>query len=164
VRRTDPPSNGKCSCGLIGTCRNLPIPRPSCGDNRKATHRTIEDPTSWTKLKRSNRAIQPLTGCETRRRERDDRGVDSRPLVNAPTSRAWTFDLTDEESEALIKELNHIIDGDRFQFSGRVRMLKAIRAKIRPERERRTARKITSGTAAFKHSLTVAAHILPSIP
>jgi hypothetical protein len=43
------------------------------------------------------------------------------------------FDLTDEETEALLKELGNIIDGDRFQFSARVRMLKAIRAKIRPE-------------------------------
>ena len=41
--------------------------------------------------------------------------------------------LTDEEAEALLKELDNIIDGDRFQFSARVRMLKAIRAKIRPE-------------------------------
>jgi hypothetical protein len=44
-----------------------------------------------------------------------------------------TFDLTDEETEALLKELNKIIDGDRFQFSAPVRMLKSIRAKIRPE-------------------------------
>jgi hypothetical protein len=43
------------------------------------------------------------------------------------------FDLTDEETEALLKELDDIIDGDRFQFSARVRMLKTIRAKIRPE-------------------------------
>ena len=41
--------------------------------------------------------------------------------------------LTDEEAEALLKERDNIIDGDRFQFSARVRMLKAIRAKIRPE-------------------------------
>ena len=44
-----------------------------------------------------------------------------------------TFDLTDEETKALLKELDDIIDGDRYQFSARVRMLKAIRAKIRPE-------------------------------
>jgi hypothetical protein len=43
------------------------------------------------------------------------------------------LDLTDEETEALLRELTHIIDGDRYQFSARVRMLKAIRAKIRPE-------------------------------
>jgi hypothetical protein len=44
-----------------------------------------------------------------------------------------TFDLSDAETEALLRELDHIIDGDRYQFSARVRMLKAIRAKIRPE-------------------------------
>jgi hypothetical protein len=44
-----------------------------------------------------------------------------------------TLELSDEETDALLKELIHIIDGDRFQFSARVRMLKAIRAKIRPE-------------------------------
>jgi hypothetical protein len=44
-----------------------------------------------------------------------------------------TFDLTDEESEALLRELNNLIDGDRYQFSARVRTLKAIRDKIRPE-------------------------------
>jgi hypothetical protein len=44
-----------------------------------------------------------------------------------------TFDLTDEETEALLRELNNLIDGDRYQFSARVQTLKAIRAKIRPE-------------------------------
>jgi hypothetical protein len=43
------------------------------------------------------------------------------------------LDLTDEETEALLKELNDIIDGDRYQFSARVRTLKEIRAKIRRE-------------------------------
>jgi hypothetical protein len=28
------------------------------------------------------------------------------------------FDLTDEETEALLKELDHLIYGDRYQFSG----------------------------------------------
>jgi hypothetical protein len=44
-----------------------------------------------------------------------------------------TFDLTDEETKALLMELDHVIDGDRYQFSARVRTLKAIRAKMRPE-------------------------------
>jgi hypothetical protein len=47
-----------------------------------------------------------------------------------------TFDLTDEETEALLRELNNLIDGDRYQFSARVRTLKAIRAKMRPESAR----------------------------
>ena len=44
-----------------------------------------------------------------------------------------TFDLTEEETKALLKELDDIIDGDRYQFSARVRMLKVIRTKFRPE-------------------------------
>jgi hypothetical protein len=44
-----------------------------------------------------------------------------------------TLDLTDEETEALLRELNNLIDGDRYQFSAHVRMLKEIRAKIRPD-------------------------------
>jgi hypothetical protein len=46
------------------------------------------------------------------------------------------LDLTDEEAEALLKELSNIIDGDRYFMSQRIRTLKAIRAKIRPEPER----------------------------
>jgi hypothetical protein len=42
------------------------------------------------------------------------------------------LDLTDEEAEALLKELSNIIDGDRYFMSQRIRTLKAIRAKIRP--------------------------------
>jgi hypothetical protein len=43
------------------------------------------------------------------------------------------FDLTDEETEALLRELDKLIENDRYQFSARIRTLKAIRAKIRPE-------------------------------
>jgi hypothetical protein len=43
------------------------------------------------------------------------------------------LDLADEETEALPKELDNLIDGDRYQFSARIRTLKAIRAKLRPE-------------------------------
>jgi hypothetical protein len=44
-----------------------------------------------------------------------------------------TLDLTGEETATLLGELDRIIDGDRFPFSPRIRMLKEIRAKIRPE-------------------------------
>ena len=44
-----------------------------------------------------------------------------------------TLDLSDEEIAALLAELDRIIDGDRYPLSARIRMLKAIRAKIRPE-------------------------------
>jgi hypothetical protein len=44
-----------------------------------------------------------------------------------------TLDLTDEEPAAVFAELDRIIDNDRYPFSPRIRMLKEIRAKIRPE-------------------------------
>jgi hypothetical protein len=44
-----------------------------------------------------------------------------------------TLDLTDHEAAALLKELTGLIDGDRYFLSERVKTLKAIRAKIRPE-------------------------------
>jgi hypothetical protein len=43
------------------------------------------------------------------------------------------LDLTDEEMTALLRELDGIIDGDKFYLSPRNQALKAIRAKIRPE-------------------------------
>ena len=43
-----------------------------------------------------------------------------------------TLDLSDEESAALLGELDHIIDGDRYYLSPRIRTLTAIRDKIRP--------------------------------
>jgi hypothetical protein len=42
------------------------------------------------------------------------------------------LDLTDEQAAALLKELNDIIDGDRYFLSPRIRTLEEIRAKIRP--------------------------------
>jgi hypothetical protein len=47
--------------------------------------------------------------------------------------RGMTLDLTDHEAFLLLKELNGIIDGDRYFLSDRINTLKAIRAKIRPE-------------------------------
>jgi hypothetical protein len=46
------------------------------------------------------------------------------------------LDLTDEETAALLQELDALIDGDRYFLSPRIKTLKAIRAKIRPEPER----------------------------
>ena len=43
------------------------------------------------------------------------------------------LDLTDEETAALLRELDGIIDGDRYFMSPRIKTLKAICAKIRPE-------------------------------
>ena len=42
-------------------------------------------------------------------------------------------DLTDDEDATLLRELDGIIDGDRYFLSPRIKTLKAIRAKIRPE-------------------------------
>ena len=43
-----------------------------------------------------------------------------------------TLDLTAEETAALLRELEDIIDGDRYPFSPRIRTLTAIRDKLRP--------------------------------
>ena len=43
------------------------------------------------------------------------------------------IDLTDEETAALLKELDGLIDGDRYFLSPRIKTLKAIRAKLRLE-------------------------------
>jgi len=43
------------------------------------------------------------------------------------------LDLTDEQTTALLAELDRIIDGDRYPFSPRIVALKEIRAKLRPE-------------------------------
>jgi hypothetical protein len=42
-------------------------------------------------------------------------------------------ELTDEETAALLRELDGLIDSDRYFISPRIKTLKAIRAKIRPE-------------------------------
>ena len=43
------------------------------------------------------------------------------------------LELTDEQTEALIRELSLIIDGDRYPFSPRIVTLKEILAMMRPE-------------------------------
>ena len=50
-------------------------------------------------------------------------------------------DLTDEETAALLRELDALIDGNRYFLSPRIKTLKAIRAKIRPEPVRRFLRR-----------------------
>ena len=48
------------------------------------------------------------------------------------------LDLTDEEAAALLRELDGIIDGDRYFLSERIKTLRAIRAKMRLEPVRET--------------------------
>jgi hypothetical protein len=43
------------------------------------------------------------------------------------------LDLTDDEATALLRELDGLIGGDRYFMSPRIKTLKAIRAKIKPE-------------------------------
>jgi hypothetical protein len=43
------------------------------------------------------------------------------------------LDLTDEETAALLRELDALIDGDRYFMSPRIKTREAIRAKIGPE-------------------------------
>jgi hypothetical protein len=43
------------------------------------------------------------------------------------------LDLTDEEAAALAQELHDIIEGDKYPFSPRIRTLRGILNKLRPE-------------------------------
>jgi hypothetical protein len=54
------------------------------------------------------------------------------------------LDLSNEESAALTQELRDIVESDRYPFSARIRTLRAVRAKLRPEpaREPLPARKV----------------------
>ena len=46
---------------------------------------------------------------------------------------AMRLDLTDEETAVLTQELHDIVESDRYPFSPRIRTLRAILAKLRPE-------------------------------
>jgi hypothetical protein len=43
------------------------------------------------------------------------------------------LDLTDDEAAALTQALHEIVENDRYPFSPRIRTLRAILAKLRPE-------------------------------
>jgi hypothetical protein len=43
-----------------------------------------------------------------------------------------TLELSDEQTAALLSELDRIIEGDRYPLSPRIRTLKEIRAMIKP--------------------------------
>jgi hypothetical protein len=43
------------------------------------------------------------------------------------------LDLTDDEAAALTKELHDIVENDRYPFSPRIRTLRGILAKLKPE-------------------------------
>ncbi len=56
------------------------------------------------------------------------RDSQSRPHIGA-----MHLDLSDEETAALTSELHNIVENDRYPFSPRVRTLRGILAKLRPE-------------------------------
>jgi hypothetical protein len=53
-----------------------------------------------------------------------------------PHIRGMNLELTDEQTEALIRELSQLIDGDRYPLSPRIVALKEILGMLRPEPER----------------------------
>ena len=56
------------------------------------------------------------------------------PLVaRSYLRRVAHLELTDEQTEALIRELSQIIDGDRYRLSPHIRVLKEILGMLRPE-------------------------------
>src|SRR6266404_7661816 len=74
------------------------------------------------------------SGCARMSRRRGSGlGCTGRLEVERLRPRARGVFLTDEETAALLRELDGLIDGDRYFMSPRIKTLKAIRAKIRPE-------------------------------
>jgi hypothetical protein len=67
------------------------------------------------------------------------------------------LDLTDEETAVLLRELDQIIDGDRYFLSPRIQILKAIRAK-------NPARAGTRAVAADKGVFSAAHRQTPEAP
>jgi hypothetical protein len=58
------------------------------------------------------------------------------PLLWIAYIRGMNLELTDEQTEALIRELSQIIDSDRYPLSPRIVALKEILGQLRPEPER----------------------------
>jgi hypothetical protein len=67
-----------------------------------------------------------------------------------PISGVMHLDLTDEESAALTQELHDIVEDDRYPFSPRIRMLRGILAKLRPEPVREPLPPLKAPAASLK--------------
>jgi hypothetical protein len=85
-------------------------------------------------------SILPMTRSSLARRFIPHNRGHRSPLTPAPTFRAGgsrpdigVMHLSDEETAALIKELHDIVENDPYPFSPRIRTLRAILAKLRPE-------------------------------
>jgi hypothetical protein len=62
-----------------------------------------------------------------------------RLLVNKPTFGDMHLELTDEQTQALIRELSQIVQNDRYPLGRRIVTLKEILGQLRPEHERAPA-------------------------
>jgi hypothetical protein len=59
--------------------------------------------------------------------------VSLRAEASRPNIGIMHLDLTDDEAAALTQELHDIVENDRYHFSPRIRTLRAILTKLRPE-------------------------------
>jgi hypothetical protein len=60
-------------------------------------------------------------------------GASLRDAQTHPHIGVMHLDLSDEETAAQTQELHNIVENDRYPFSPRIRTLRAILAKLRPE-------------------------------
>jgi len=79
-------------------------------------------------------------------------GKRSKRLINHPWhTEAMRLDLTDEEAAVLLSLLNRVIADDRYPLSPRIRLLRAVRAKLpvlhrnRQRRDRRRPKNVRQG-------------------
>jgi len=78
------------------------------------------------KLRPARRSFRPANLLPVARASL--RGGQARPHIGP-----MNLDLTDEETAALTQELHDIVENDRYPFSPRIRTLRAILNKLRPE-------------------------------
>jgi hypothetical protein len=69
------------------------------------------------------------------------------------------LDLTDDEAAALTQELHDIVENDRYPFSPRIRTLRGILAKLRPEPVRKPLPPPKGVCAAIQRQIPASAEI-----
>ena len=82
-------------------------------------------------------------------------GLSLRDRRSRPHIGAMHLDLTDDETAALTQELHDIVESDKYPFSARIRTLRAILAKLRPEPARDLPPAATEGNRRQKKRRTV---------
>jgi len=82
-----------------------------------------------------------------------------------PISGVMHLDLTDEEAAALTRELHDIVANDRYPFSPRIRTLRTILAKLRPEPAREPLRPAQGlcATASHRRQKATAGLAMPTV-